>query len=81
MNNQEIFNGVKAIFSRVISNKTDVKPETAARDVYKWDSLNHVMFIAEVEKKFDIRFDLLDMLEMRTIADICKGVEKQIKLK
>jgi len=78
MNNQEIFNQVKVIFSRVISDKTEVKPETASRDVRNWDSLNHVMFIAEVEKVFSIRFDLMDMLEMRTIADICKGVEKQL---
>jgi acyl carrier protein len=81
MNNQEIFNEVKTVFSRVISNTTEVKPETASRDVQKWDSLNHVMFIAEVEKIFGIRFDLFDMLEMRTIADICKGVEKQLKTK
>jgi acyl carrier protein len=81
MNNQEIFNEVKGIFSRIISNKTEVRPETASRDVQKWDSLNHVMFIAEVEKVFGIHFDLFDMLEMRTIADICKNVEKQLKAK
>jgi acyl carrier protein len=81
MNNQEIYNEVKAIFNRMISNTIEVKPETASRDVQKWDSLNHVMFIAEVEKVFGIRFNLLDMLEMRTISDICKGVERQLKSK
>jgi acyl carrier protein len=81
MNNQEIFNEVKAIFGRMISDKTEVRPETASRDVHNWDSLNHVMFIAEIEKTFGIRFDLTDMLEMSTIADICKGVESQLKSK
>ena len=81
MNQQEIYNQVKSIFSRLISDTTEVKPETASRDVHNWDSLNHVMFIAEVEKVFGIRFELVDLLEMRTIAEICKGVEKQLKTK
>jgi acyl carrier protein len=81
MKKVEVFNDVKAIFKRIISDKTEVKPETASRDVHNWDSLNHVMFISEVEKVFGIRFDLIDMLELRTIADICKGVEEKLKTK
>jgi acyl carrier protein len=81
MEQKEIFEAVKEIFSRTVSNKTELKPETASRDVPSWDSLNHVMFIAEVEKVFGISFDLQDMLEMRTIADICSGVEAQLKSK
>ena len=79
MDQQEILNKVKDIFKITISDTTGVTPETASRDVRNWDSLNHVMFIAEVEKEFGIRFDLMEMLEMRTISDICKGVETQLK--
>ncbi len=79
MMNQEIFRTVSNIFGRIISNTFEVKPETASRDVRNWDSLNHVMFIAEIEKEFKIRFDVMEMLEMRTIKDICKAVEDQLK--
>jgi acyl carrier protein len=81
MDHQDIFNEVKSIFRRIISENVEVQPETSSRDVHSWDSLNHVLFIAEVEKIFDIRFDLSDMLEMRSIADICKGIDKQLHLK
>ena len=79
MNQQIIFERVKPIFYRIISNKVEMVPETASRDIRAWDSLNHVMFISEIEKEFGIRFDLMDMLEMRTIAEICKGIEKQLR--
>ncbi len=79
MENNEIFNEVKEIFARIIDDKLEVFPSTASRDVKKWDSLNHVMLIAGIENKFGIQFDLIDMLEMRTISDICKGVEAQLK--
>ncbi len=81
MEQEKLFEEVKSIFSRMVDDKLTIKPETASRDVKKWDSLNHVMFIAEVEKVFGIRFDLIEMLEMRTIADICKAVEKQLQSK
>ncbi len=81
MDQQTIFTEVKSIFSRIINDAVEVKPETTSRDVVSWDSLNHVMFIAEVEKVFSIRFDLADMLEMQSIAAICKGVEAKLKLK
>ena len=81
MNTTEIFERISVIFKRIISDKTPLRPETASRDIKEWDSLNHVMFVAEIEKSFGIRFDLFEMLEMRTISDICKAVESHLKAK
>jgi len=81
MEQNEVFNQVSAIFRRVISDTIEPRLSTSSREVQKWDSLSHVMFIAEVEKTFGIRFDILDMLDMRTIGDICNGVREQLKLK
>ncbi len=81
MENTEIFKEIKIIFSRLIDDKLELMPTTTSREVKKWDSLNHVMFVTEIEKKFGIRFDLFEMLEMRTISDLCKGVEKHLNEK
>lgn len=81
MERQEIFAKLKSIFERIISDKTELTPETSSRDVRNWDSLNHVLFIAEIEKEFGISFDLTEMLEMRSIEDICKAIEKSINKK
>ncbi|MCB8998960.1 MAG: acyl carrier protein [Bacteroidales bacterium] len=81
MERHEIFAKLKSIFERIISDKTELTPETSSRDVRNWDSLNHVLFIAEIEKEFGISFDLTEMLEMRSIEDICKAIEKSINKK
>jgi len=59
-------------------NKLEINDSTSARDIRRWDSLNHVILIAEVEKKFGIHFDLDDMLEIRTAGDICQAVRRLI---
>ncbi len=81
MQKEEIFRRVQDIFSRVISPGVSLTQETVSRDVREWDSLSHVMFIAELEKDFGIRFELSDMLNMRSIGEICKGIEKQLESK
>jgi acyl carrier protein len=81
MNGNQIYENVKEVFGRIIDSEFKVNTETSSRDVHNWDSLNHVLFIAEVEKTFGIRFELTDMLEMRTIGDICRGVENQLGIK
>ena len=81
MNQQEIFVLVKEIFNRLVTDKIEVTILTSSREVSRWDSLTHVMFIAEIEKTFGIRFDIFEMLEMRNIGDICTNVERLVKAK
>ena len=51
-----------------------ISDSTSPRDIKKWDSLNHVILISEIEKVFNVRFELQDMLESRSVGDICKTV-------
>jgi len=81
MDHSEIVARVKPLFVRIMGDEVEFSESLASRDIKKWDSLNHVMLITEVEKEFGIKFDLMDMLEMRSIGDICKGVEKQVAAK
>jgi acyl carrier protein len=54
-----------------------ITEKTTSGDIPKWDSLNHVMLIAAIEKKYNIKFDLDDMLEFDSIGDICEGVYRK----
>jgi len=79
MEYQEIFETVAVICREVFEDeKLQLSDETSAKDIRKWDSLYHVMLITAVEKKFGIRFDLDDMLDMRTIGQICSAVKAKI---
>lgn len=54
------------------------KPEnigenTTASDISSWNSLSHVMLIASIENFFGIKFDLLQMVDMKSIGDIARA--------
>jgi acyl carrier protein len=44
-----------------------------------WNSLTHVMLITSVEKSFGIRFDLLEMIEMKSLGDIAWATHDKVK--
>jgi len=75
MKKEEILNKVQDVFR-----KTFEKPDLiiidsiSPKDIKKWDSLNHVILISEIEKAFNIRFELQDMLESRDVGSICRTI-------
>ena len=52
---------------------------TTASDIASWDSLNHVMFMAAIEKSFGIKFDLLQMIGMKSLGDISSATLQALK--
>lgn len=47
--------------------------ESAIGSIPKWDSLNHLKIIFELEASFNLAFDLDDLVEVRSVAD-CVGL-------
>jgi acyl carrier protein len=75
MNKEEILRSVQEVFRKTFE-KPDlvISDSTSPRDIKKWDSLNHVLLISEIEKVFNVRFELQDMLESRSVGDICRTI-------
>jgi acyl carrier protein len=46
----------------------------SAADIAQWNSLNHVILISKLEKRYNIKFSLSDMLDIRTVQDICDKI-------
>ena len=57
----------------------DLSESTTAAEVPTWNSLSHVMFMASIERSFDIKFDLLQMIGMKSIGDIARASHKMIQ--
>lgn len=73
--NQEIENTVVRIIKEQLDQPgLKLTLETGSKDVDGWDSLRHVMIIAAVEKAFDMKIDFLDLLNIKTVGDICRTV-------
>jgi len=63
------------IFRTMFSYKGELSDSLSAEDVREWDSLKHVMFMAAIEKEFQIKFDITDMLSMKTLSQIYQKVD------
>ncbi len=57
----------------------EISEATTAADVSTWNSLSHVMFVTSIERAFDIKFDLLQMIGMKSIGDIARATHKMIQ--
>ncbi len=53
--------------------KKEISEATTADEIPKWNSLSHVMLITAIEKEFGIKFDLLQMVDMKSIGDIARA--------
>ncbi len=70
---------VNIIFKEVLENATlEINIETSAQDIDNWDSLNHVMLIAAIENKFDISFELDEMINFKNVGDILNAIQSKV---
>ena len=75
--NPEHLAAVKEIFGEVFL-CGDVEPSTAPEEVEKWDSLGHLRMVAALEKRFALQFEVDEVMEMATVADIVEIVTRKL---
>lgn len=72
MQKEEILKGVQDVFIDVLEDDNIVlNYNTTADDIMGWDSLNHVVIIVEIEKKFNLKFKLEEIQSFKNIGEIC----------
>ena len=47
-----------------------IGPETTAKDVEGWDSLNHVRILLRIEQRYGIDLPLGDIVEAKNVGDL-----------
>ena len=69
MTRKEVFNGVQDIF-RDIFDEDDmvIEDKTNSDDIAEWDSLNHINLVSAIEKEFEIRFALGELMELKNVG-------------
>ena len=78
INDNDLLVQLQNIFAQVFNNtQLKILPTTTADDIDAWDSLNHAILIDTIEKHFQIKFDLMDMLNMRDVAAICERISEK----
>jgi acyl carrier protein len=71
MEKNEVVNKLTATFRKVFNNDSLVLTnEMTANDLKNWDSLTHMLLIAELENVFSITFKLKDLNKMRNVGNM-----------
>ncbi len=75
MNKTEILKVINEIFIDVLDDSQLVlTPETTAKDVDEWDSLNHIQLVVAIEKRFKIRFTSREIQGWSNVDEMVNSV-------
>ena len=59
----------------------EIDASTTSADIPGWNSLMHVMLISRIEQELAIKFDLLQMIDMKSVEDIARAADALINSK
>jgi len=68
----------RIILSELKLTDFDFQDETVAYQVPGWDSLNHVIMLAAIEKEYGVRFKTAEVLRLRNLGDLQALVNSKI---
>ncbi len=79
MKENEILTTIEKSFVKILEhNNFDLNKSTTAKDVDGWDSISHLLVITDIEKSFNIKFELMDLMTMENIGDLISTIKKEI---
>ncbi len=72
----EIHDQITPVFRKVFGDPVlIVQPEHSAADFPQWDSINHVILIARVEKLFGIKISTAELINLKTVGDLMSLIQ------
>jgi len=79
MDQESIQLKVREAFIKVLEHDNfTLSPNTTAQDVDGWESITHMMIISEIENSFQIKFKLMDLMNMNNVGDLIEKVASEI---
>ncbi len=57
----------------------EVRDDLSSKDIPEWDSMNYLLFIAELEKEFGFSFSMDEVMNIKTLGDVRMLVETHRK--
>lgn len=71
MDREQVFRQLNDVFQDVFDDKSIIVSDiTTANDIEDWDSLEHVNLIVAVEKNFNIKFTMNEMVKFKNVGDM-----------
>ena len=70
MDRKEIADKTFGVFRKIFGNQANINENSSAEEIEKWDSLNHILLIQELEKVFAMKFDLFEIIDLKDVQGI-----------
>ena len=82
MSREEIFEKITVIFREEFDDDSLViVDETNAEDIEDWDSLAHVELVMEMEKTFDMKFNIKEVGKLANVGEMVDLIERKMEEK
>ena len=79
MTEQAILEAVQEIFRDNFDDDTlEITRATCADDIEDWDSLEQINLLTAIEKKFNIKFKLADVRNLKNVGDLLDLVARMV---
>lgn len=79
MTREEVFEGLHEVFGDVFDDEDiQIRDETTANDIEDWDSLEHINLVVAVEKKFNIKFNMGEVNNMKNVGEMADIILKRV---
>lgn len=80
MSRDKVLEEITQLLNEVLERKDVIIEEsTSAKEIDGWDSLNHAIFIGEIQKHFKIKFALKEVIGLKKVGNICDLVIERLK--
>ena len=68
---------LKDILAKVLLiDESKINDGMSRKTLKEWDSMAHLMLVSELESAFEVTMDDDDIMEIQTVADIKKTIQK-----
>jgi acyl carrier protein len=80
MNRASLLSKIKESFIKILEHSNfELHETTTAEDVDGWESITHMLIMTDIEKSFNIKFKLMDLMSMENVGDLINTVEKELE--
>ena len=80
MEEAQIFAKLTPIFHDVLDNESiELSRSLTAGEVDEWDSLSHVRLIVAVERAFHVRFQSMEVADLKSVGDMVDLLQQKLR--
>lgn len=80
MEKENLLKELSILFQEVLEDSSiELTPETTANDVDKWTSLNNMLLISSIERKYNIHFSFREIVKLKNVGDLADAIIKKMK--